>query len=184
MRLTTAGRARHDALRDLLHDAATATTPGDPPPTHLTVIATLAAVEGRLGALPAQLTLSNGRTTALRPETLQRLGCNSQLDAVLLDALGTPVGASQHPQDAEPRRTTSPARTLGTDLRRRRLPPHRTVPHHVIPWWLSHLTRLLDLVPLCASCHHDLHEGHRTLRLKDQRLIDDHGWVQALSAAA
>jgi hypothetical protein len=60
----------------------------------------------------------------------------------------------------------------------------RTVPHHAVPWWLSHLTRLSDLVPLCASCHHDLHEGHRTLRLRDQRLIDDHGWVQLLSAAA
>ncbi len=60
----------------------------------------------------------------------------------------------------------------------------RTVPHHVVPWWLSHLTRLSDLVPLCASCHHDLHEGHRTLRLRDGRLIDDQGWVESVSAAA
>ena len=60
----------------------------------------------------------------------------------------------------------------------------RTVPHHVIPWWLSHLTRLTDLVPLCSSCHHDLHEGRRTLRLRDRRLIDDHGWVSAVQEAA
>ncbi len=59
-----------------------------------------------------------------------------------------------------------------------------TVPHHVIPWWLSGLTRLHDLVPLCTSCHHDLHEGHRTLRLRDHRLIDDHGWTTTVSAAA
>jgi len=60
----------------------------------------------------------------------------------------------------------------------------RTVPHHVRPWWLSHFTRLRDLVPLCTSCHVDLHEGHRTLRLRDGRLIDDHGWVTAIPTAA
>jgi hypothetical protein len=60
----------------------------------------------------------------------------------------------------------------------------RTVPHHVVPWWLSQLTRLRDLVPLCAGCHHDLHEGHRTLRLRDRRLIDHHGWVTAERTAS
>ena len=184
LRLVAVGRRRHDALRDLLTDAAGADEPGQPAPCHLTVIATLDAVEGRLGALPAQLTLPDGRTTALRPETLQRLGCNSQLDAVLLDALGTPVGASSTRR--------MPNRAERRALRARWGPTcavdgchhSRTVPHHVVPWWLSHLTQLTDLVPLCASCHHDLHEGHRTLRLRDRRLIDDHGWVSVLAAAA
>ena len=43
---------------------------------------------------------------------------------------------------------------------------------------------LRDTVPVCEHCHHDLHEGHRTLLLRDQRLIDDHGLVQAGAAAA
>ena len=66
---------------------------------------------------------------------------------------------------------------MGTHLRHRRLLPHPHRPHHVLPWWLSHRTRQRDLIPLCTSCHHDLHEGHRTLRLRDGRLIDDHGWT-------
>lgn len=39
-------------------------------------------------------------------------------------------------------------------------------------------TRLRDLAPLCEHCHHDLHEGHATLRLRDGRLIDENGWVR------
>ena len=172
----SAGRRRHDALRDLLTDAATA-APGQPAPAALTIIASLDAVADHLGALPAQLLLPDGRTTVLPTETLQRLGCTSTLDAVLLDALGNPVGASHT------RRMPNRAERRAMHARwGRRCAVHgctrlRTVPHHVIPWRLSHLTRLQDLIPLCASCHHDIHEGHRTLRLRDGRHIHDHGWT-------
>ncbi|MGI8535929.1 MAG: hypothetical protein ACR2K2_05405, partial [Mycobacteriales bacterium] len=44
-------------------------------------------------------------------------------------------------------------------------------------------TRLRDLAPVCTHCHHDLHEGHATLRLRDGRLINDHGWVRPAGAA-
>ena len=93
-RLRSIGRQRHDALRDLLTDTTTSHHRGEPAPAHLTIIATLAAVHDQLGALPAQLLHPNGRSTALPPDTLQRLGCHSQLDAVLLDAAGAPVGAA------------------------------------------------------------------------------------------
>ena len=183
MRLLPIGRRRHDALRDLLTDAATA-GPGEPPAAHLTVIAPLAAVEGRLGALPAQLVLPDGRTTALSHQSLHRLGCTSHLDAVLLDATGTPIGASSTRRMPNRRERRALRARWGSTCATDGCAHTRTVPHHVLPWWLSGLTRLSDLVPLCASCHHDLHEGHRTLRLRDGRLIDDHGWVETVRAAA
>ena len=182
-RLTTAGRQRHDALHDLLTDARTA-APGEPAPAHLTIHATLDAVEGRLGALPAQLVLPDGRTSPLRPETLQRLGCYSELDAVLLDAAGTPVGASSARRLPTPRERRALRARWGPTCAVAGCHHTRTVPHHVNPWWLSHRTRLRDLIPLCTSCHHDLHEGHRTLRLRDSRLIDDHGWTTTSSTAS
>jgi hypothetical protein len=46
-------------------------------------------VEGRLGALPGLLTTSTGRPVPIPVRTVQRLGCNSELNAVLLDATGT-----------------------------------------------------------------------------------------------
>ena len=183
LRLTTAGRRRHDALRDLLTDARTA-PPGEPAPAHLTILTTLDALENRLGALPAQLLLPDGRTTALRPETLQRLGCHSELDAVLLDTLANPLGASSTRRMPTRRERRALRTRWGPTCATAGCPHTRTVPHHVIPWWLSGLTRQRDLIPLCASCHHDLHEGHRTLRLRDNRLIDDHGWTTTTAAAA
>jgi hypothetical protein len=52
-----------------------------------------------------------------------------------------------------------------------------TIPHHVRPWWKTGRTTLGDLVPLCKGNHHDLHDGRRTLLLRDGRRIDENGWV-------
>ena len=184
LRLIGIGRQRHDALRDLLIDAAGTDEPGQPAACHLTVVATLAAVEGRLGALPAQLVMHDGRAVRLRPETLQRLGCHSAVDAVLLDAAGNPVGASSTRRMPDRRERRALRARWGPTCAVSGCHGTRTVPHHVVPWWLSHRTWLRDLVPLCAGCHHDLHEGHRTLRLRDGRLVDDHGWVTGDRTAA
>ncbi len=53
----------------------------------------------------------------------------------------------------------------------------QTVPHHVDPWWKTGRTTLGDLIPLCKDNHHDIHDGHRTLLLRDSRRINDNGWV-------
>ncbi|MCW2606286.1 MAG: hypothetical protein JWO60_979, partial [Frankiales bacterium] len=52
-----------------------------------------------------------------------------------------------------------------------------TIPHHAEPFWKSRQTKLADLAPLCEHHHHDVHEGHKTLRLRDGRLLDEWGWV-------
>ena len=53
------------------------------------------------------------------------------------------------------------------------------VPHHAEPFWKARLTALKDLVPLCRHHHHDVHDGHQKLRLRDGRVIDEWGWVVA-----
>jgi hypothetical protein len=51
------------------------------------------------------------------------------------------------------------------------------IPHHGPPFWLSGQTRQADLIPACEHHHQDVHEGHKTLRLRDGRLINEFGWV-------
>ena len=183
-RPVSAGRRRHDALGQLLHDLADI-TPGDgrPSPPHLTIIATLGALEGRLGALPAQLTTTGPAATLTTPQ-LQRLACTSDLDAVLLDALGNPVGASRTRRNLTRRERRALRAQWGSTCAVAGCPNTVTVPHHVEPFWLTGHTRLRDMIPACEHCHRDLHDGHRTLRLRDGRLINEFGWIRACSTAA
>ncbi len=181
-RPVTAGRRRHDALSQLLHDLGQVEPgSGRPLPPRLTIVASLGVLEGRLGALPAQLATS-GPPATLTTAQLQRLACSSDLAAVLLDALGNPVGASHTRRNLTRRERRALRAQWGETCAVAGCPNTVTVPHHVEPFWLSRRTRLRDMVPACEHCHHDLHEGHRTLRLRDGRLIDEHGWVRALAA--
>jgi hypothetical protein len=184
VRLLTAGRRRLNALKSLLHDLSSVTpSTAEPRPAQLTITATLDALEGRLGALPGLLT-TPGQPARLRTSTLQRLGCHSQLTVVLLDALGNPLGASGTHRSASSRERRALRAQWGATCAVAGCPNTHTVPHHAIPWWLAHRTRLNDLVPLCEHCHHDLHEDRRTLRLRNGRHIDDHGWTTTAGSAA
>jgi hypothetical protein len=173
----TAGRRRHDALLQLLCDAAGHDAgSGRPTPAALTIVCTPDALDGRLGALPGTLQTS-GQPITLRPETLRRLGCDSELTAVLLDAAGKPVGASGTHRTATKRERAALRARWGPTCAIAGCTRTVTTPHHVIPWWLSQQTVLKDLIPICTPDHRDLHEDHRTLRLRDGRLIDELGWV-------
>jgi hypothetical protein len=173
-----AGRRRHDALTLLLRDL-TDTEPGTgrPAPTALTVTASLDAVEGRLGALPGTLEVSGGRPVSLRPETLRRMGCYSELTVVLVDALGQPVGVSGTHRSATRKQRAALRALWGPWCAIAGCTSTATVPHHVHPWWLSRQTVLRDLIPICEHDHRAVHEDHRTLRLKDGRLINELGWA-------
>jgi hypothetical protein len=176
-RLVPPSRQRHDALAQLLRDAASVHAgSGAPAPASMTVVATVGAVEGRVGALPGTM-LTAGQPVSLPAKTLQRLGCFSELTAVLVDALGDPVGASSPRRSANRKERAALLALWGPWCAIAGCTSTNTVPHHVIPWWLSRRTRLRDLIPICKHCHHDVHEGGRTLRLKDGRLIDGLGWV-------
>ncbi len=177
-----AGQRRHDALRQLLHDLTdpgndTERGSGRPPPVALTIHATLDALEGRLGALPGTLDTPTG-PKSLTASTLQRLGCHSELTTVLLDAHHRPVGASGTHRSATTRERTALRAQWGSQCAISGCTATQTIPHHVRPWWLTKQTALRDLIPICTHDHRDLHEHHRTLRLKDGRHIDELGWVQ------
>ncbi len=172
-----AARRRHDALTQLLRDSAGHDAgSGTPAPAALTVVCTVEALEGRVGALPGLLQ-TPGLPITLRPETLQRLGCDSELTAVLLDATGKPIGASGTHRTATKRERAALRARWGPCCAIAGCTRTVTTPHHVVPWWLSKQTVPKDLIPICTPDHRDLHEHHRTLRLTDGRLIDELGWV-------
>ncbi|MCY7365144.1 MAG: hypothetical protein LH469_07540, partial [Frankiaceae bacterium] len=62
----------------------------------------------------------------------------------------------------------------------RRLPlrtRQRLVPHHPDAWARTGRTSLADTVWICDRHHHDLHTGHKTLRLRDRRWLHQDGWT-------
>lgn len=178
-RVISAGRRRHDALAQLLDDLAGVTLgTGQPLPVRLTITTTLEALEGRLGALPGMLHTS-GQPVALRTAQLRRMGCYSEINAVLLDALGNPIGASHTRRNLTRRERRALRAQGGPTCAVAGCTGTRTLPHHVEPYWWTRLTRYRDTIPICEHCHHDVHDGHRTLRLRDGRLINEFGWVEA-----
>ncbi len=169
----------HHTLRELLRRHRTRADGRIPAavPTALTVVATLASSCGVPGAPPALLHRRGAPPVPIPASTAARLGCDSELAAVLLSAAGTPVGASHTARSATPAQRRALRAAWGPHCAVRGCTATATVPHHVIPFHLSHETVLRDLAPLCDSCHHDIHEGRRVVQLRDGRLIDDTGWA-------
>ncbi len=153
--------------------AGTATDQRVPPPTSPSSSAPRPSPRAA-GALPARL--SDGTRTPAT--TAQRLGCDGRLSVVITDALGHALHASGTHRNATQReRRALHAQWGGCAIDGCTEPFAHTRPHHVIPWWLSKITRLKDLAPLCPHHHHDIHEGQRTLRLRDSRHIGPTGWI-------
>ncbi|HEU0102156.1 MAG TPA: hypothetical protein VFR07_07510 [Mycobacteriales bacterium] len=173
----------YDAFVALLLDATAGLGQGVPRPAQLTIVTSLGGLQGQPGATPGVLTTARG-AVPLPTETVRRLGCDGVLAAVLLDALGNPVGASGTHRHASRRERRALRAQWGPTCAVLGCASTRTVPHHVEPWWLSRRTRLRDLLPVCEHHHHDVHEGGRTLRLRDGRLINFTGWGHQHAAAA
>jgi hypothetical protein len=51
------------------------------------------------------------------------------------------------------------------------------VPHHVIGHAVAGKTSLGESLLACPTLHHDLHSGKKTVRLRDGRLLNEHGFV-------
>jgi hypothetical protein len=49
-------------------------------------------------------------------------------------------------------------------------------PHHVLGWAEDQITSLDQTLPVCDTLHRDLHEGHKTVRLRNGRYLDEHGY--------
>ncbi len=167
----------HDAFAQLLADLTTcAPGAGTPAPSHLTITASVDALDGKPGAPPGRLHTSSG-DVPLTPSQLRRHACSSLLSAVLTDARGRPVAASGDHRHATARERRALHAAWGSTCAVNGCALTGTVPHHAEPWWKTHQTTVRDLVPLCQHHHHDLHDGSKTLRLRDSRCIDEWGWT-------
>lgn len=168
----------HDVFGELLSALSDVGVrePGSPAPTPFAVTADLDGLAGRLGALPGTLLLPSG-PVPLSTQAARRLGCDSRLSAVLLDAARNPVGASGRHRHATDKERRAMHAQWGRYCATAGCGRIDTVPHHVRPWHLTGRTKLGDLIPLCTGNHHDLHDGRRTLLLRDGRRIDENGWA-------
>jgi hypothetical protein len=175
---------RHDALRTVLRDwlgSGIAGSRGKVVP-HLLIRVSAEGLQGAPGALPA--VGDGGRS--LPASLVRRLTCDSAITRFVM-TLGNKVIEMSHT-----------ARTLKAHERRAKLmetggvcqaagchPPPGTplIPHHPDAYARSRTTSVHDTVMLCASSHHDVHEGGKTLRLKDGRLLSPDGWVPQIRVA-
>jgi hypothetical protein len=54
-------------------------------------------------------------------------------------------------------------------------------PHHVFGYAEDQVTSIDQTLPVCDVLHHDLHEGHKTVRLRDGRYLNEHGFTDGPS---
>jgi len=175
---------RHDALTKVLRDwlgSGIAGTRGKVVP-HLLVRVSVEALHNTPGSLPAVGAAGRSLPVSL----VRRWGCDSAITRFVM-SLGNRVIELSHT-----------SRTLKAHERRAKLmetggvcqaagchPPPGTplIPHHPTAYARSRTTSFDDTVMFCAPSHHDLHEGGKTLLLKDGRLLGPHGWVPQIRVA-
>jgi len=174
---------RHDALASVLRDwlgSGIAGSRGKVVP-HLMVRVGLDALHGAPGALPA-VALSGRPVPA---SLVRRWACDSVITRFVM-GLGNRViemshtarTAKAHERKAKIMETGGVCQAAGCH------PPPGTplVPHHPEPYARSKTTSFYDTVMFCGRSHHDVHEGGKTVRLKDGRLLNEDGWVRQIAA--
>ena len=171
----------HDALNQLLarylQSGLGGLTQKVPVQVNVTVQADVLA--GSPGALPA----SGGSGARIPRSVLRRWWCDSRVTAYVLSRAGTAL------------RVVHGSRTLSAIERRAALleqrgrcagsgcchpgpdPTRDLRPHHVRRWVDDARTSLDETVLICDVLHRDLHEGGRTVRLRDGRYLNEQGWV-------
>jgi hypothetical protein len=169
---------RHDglktALRRLLDSGALGRRGGHVP--HIAVTVSLDGLHGAPGALPA----IGDSGQPLPASLVQRWLCDSEITRFLL-SLGRRAIEASHTErtlkrhERRAKRIETGGRCQGAGCTRG--PGEHLIPHHVIPWSVCGTTSLTDTVWFCPQTHHDLHTGGKTIRLKDGRYLNEHGWT-------
>lgn len=176
---------RHDGLKLLLRkalDAAVLGLRGKVAP-HVGVVLLADALHEQPGSLPAKSDSGARWPVGLVRQVL----CDSALTRFVL-SLGHRVIESSHtertlkPHERRIKILETGGICQGAGCTKGTHSGHRLIPHHVSPYATGGATRLDDTALLCESTHHDLHEGGKTIRLKDGRLIGPHGWVTQQAA--
>ena len=180
----SSGRRRHDAFHDLLRHAADCTDPALPSQgscrAQITIVATAATLTGADGAAPARLI---GPTHGLLTrDALLRLLCDADISTAHL---------SPEPERLELSRlsrTVTKAQWRALIARDQECVvtgchqrPARCQAHHVIHWANGGPTNLDNLVLLCHTHHHQLHDRQRWLHCTHNRTMTTAGWLDALA---
>jgi hypothetical protein len=169
---------RHDALKNALRRLLDSAVLGlrDKAVPHLNVVVGIDLLHGAPGALPAV-----AASGAILPASLVRSWwCDSAATRFVL-SLGHRVIEASHtartlkPHERAIKHVETGARCQAAGCRSG--PGRRLIPHHGNPWARCRTTSLYDTVLVCEQSHHDLHTGGHTLRLKDGRWLNEHGWT-------
>lgn len=203
--LRLAGRLQRVVER-LFHTATPSTCPVDGRKNdHLQALALIALVDGAPAAAPstglvpahtaevnvvvdlqtivhglhARSLIDPGHGAELPVETIRRMACTANIIPVVLDGDGVAldVGRSKRLATAAQRRALramhSTCAMPGCGVRY-----EHTVPHHMAPWESGGSTDLQNLVPLCSTHHHAVHEGGWQIRWTSsagpRRLVAQH----------
>jgi hypothetical protein len=178
-------KRRHDglklALRRLLDSGALGSRGKHVP--HIAVTISEPALHDQPGALPGRAT-----SGAIWPAGLvRRILCNSAVTRFVL-SLGHRVIESSHtertlkPHERRIKDIETGGVCQGAGCHKGRHSGHALIPHHVTAYAICGTTSLDDTVYFCTVTHHDLHEGGKTIRLKDGRRVNASGWVRPNAA--
>jgi hypothetical protein len=168
---------RHDALRNGLRRLLDSGLLGlrDKIAPHLAVTVGQDTLHDTPGALPAVAASGVRLPTSL----LRTWLCDSNLTRFVL-SLGNKVIETSHTErtlkthERRAKRIETGGRCQGAGCHHP--PGTRLIPHHPNPWAATGTTSCNQAVMFCEQTHHHLHTGH-TIRLRDGRLLNEHGWV-------
>ena len=108
----------------------------------------------------------------LSTEALARLCCDAVMQRVMVDAEGVPINVGRAQRTATPAQWSalnamhSTCAWAGCDR-----PISWCQAHHILEWDPDGLTDLDNLVPLCSTHHHRVHEGHWNIKLLPDRTL-------------
>ncbi len=109
----------------------------------------------------------------LPPQTIDRLACDSVLQRVTLDDRGVPINVGRKYRTATSSQWTALRAVYSTcawkDCDR---PLSWCQLHHITEWRNGGATDLDNLVPLCSTHHHRVHEGQWSTKLAPDRTLE------------
>lgn len=151
----------------------------DKVPVHVSVTVGADRLAQEPGTLPAR-----GRSGTLLPLTLvRRWMCDSEVTRFVMSLGGLAIEASHtdrttkaHERRAKHIETGSRCQCMG--CRGSAVVPGLVLtPHHVYSYAEYGVTSHKETVLLCPPSHHDVHEGGKTIQLRDGRWFNASGWV-------
>ena len=171
---------RHDALRNGLRRYLDTGIAGlrDKVAPHLAVIVGVDLLQDQPGALPAVSATTGAR---LPLSLIRRWSCDSNVTRFVLSLGGRVLEVSHTERTLKAHERRAKKLETGGRCQSRGCRRPGQIPHHADPWAHCGTTSLRDTALVCLPCHHDLHVGKQTLRLRDGRWLNENGWTDGPS---